>query len=489
VEVALTEVEARALFEAVPGSYLGLRRKDSGFVVVAVTDAYLRESGRARADVIGRPLVELVPEPPLAALERAADGRPAQGGPATAVAGGDPLVLLRVEATGSTACARDAGSDALRLLVASIEDYAVFLLDPSGLVVSWNPGAERLKGYRADEIIGRHFSIFYPREEAASGKCDRELEQAATRGRYDEEGWRVRKDGSRFWARVVITPVRDGRGRLVGFAKITSDLSERVHAEAERVRLAQAQEAIRLRDEFLSIASHELKTPLTTLQLQVNALQRAVNRPDGPDVARTRRRLAVVDNQLQRLTRLINDLLDVSRATSAGPLPLQPVELDLAALTREVAARVADDLAAAGCELVLALPPSLRGRWDRLRLERVLVNLLVNASKYGAGRPVELSLARDGDRVRLSVRDHGIGIALADQERIFERFARAVPSQNYGGLGLGLWIVRQFVDALEGRVWVVSAPGQGALFTVELPLEPRPGDGAAVNAGSEKASP
>ena len=150
---------------------------------------------------------------------------------------------------------------------------AIFMLDPSGRVATWNPGAEHIKGYRADEIVGAHYSTFFPPEDVAAGLPARELEQAARDGRFEIETWRIRKDGGRFWANVVVSAVRDASGRLIGFTKVTRDLTDRRDAEAERLRLAQAHEALRLRDEFLSIASHELETPLTALQLQLQGLQ------------------------------------------------------------------------------------------------------------------------------------------------------------------------------------------------------------------------
>ncbi|HEY0095670.1 MAG TPA: PAS domain S-box protein, partial [Archangium sp.] len=160
-----------------------------------------------------------------------------------------------------------------RLLLSSVKDYAIFMLDPDGRVMTWNSGAARLKGYSAGEIVGEHFSRFYPPQDLEQGKPARELDIARREGRYEEEGWRVRKDGSRFWAHVIITPMLNEAGTLMGFAKVTRDLTERKRSEEERLRLAQAQESIRLRDEFLAIASHELKTPLTALQLQLQSLQ------------------------------------------------------------------------------------------------------------------------------------------------------------------------------------------------------------------------
>jgi len=163
---------------------------------------------------------------------------------------------------------RRRSEDQFRLLVDGVQDYAIFMLDPTGHVATWNAGAARIKGYRADEIIGEHFSRFYPEEERAE-KAERELEIATREGRFEEEGWRVRKDGSRFWANVILTALRSPSGVLLGYAKVTRDLSDRRRLEEERLGRGKAEEALRLRDEFLSIASHELRTPLTALQLRL----------------------------------------------------------------------------------------------------------------------------------------------------------------------------------------------------------------------------
>src|SRR5690606_22954583 len=218
----------------------------------------------------------------------------------------------------------------LKLMIASVQDYAIFMLDADGRVVSWNPGAERIKGYAASEIIGSSFSKFFTPEDLAAGKPERELEQARQHGRFEDEAWRVRKDGSRFWANVAISAMRDGTGQLVGFTKVTRDLTERRRMDRERVRLAQAQEAVRLRDEFISIASHELRTPLTALQLQ---LQGVLDRLETLD----RSLAAKVEKAMRaghRLTSLIETLLDVSRIAS-GRIQLSLEAFDLAEAARD----------------------------------------------------------------------------------------------------------------------------------------------------------
>jgi signal transduction histidine kinase len=245
------------------------------------------------------------------------------------------------------------------------------------------------------------------------------------------------------------------------------DLARLVVAAIDTSRLyARAQEALQERDDFLSIASHELKTPLTSLLLQSEALRNSARRTDADAVVH---KAEVIRRNVDRLSRLVSSLLDLSRI-AAGRLEIELEDVELGALVREVATRFEEQAERAGCALVVDTPSEpVVGRWDGLRLDEVLTNLLSNAIKYGTGRPVELRVRRDGDLARVAVRDHGIGISEADQRRIFERFERAVSKRHYGGFGLGLWISRQIVQSLGGDVHVESALGKGSTFTVELP--------------------
>ncbi|QAT86089.1 sensor histidine kinase [Corallococcus coralloides] len=231
-----------------------------------------------------------------------------------------------------------------------------------------------------------------------------------------------------------------------------------------------AREAIRLRDEFLSVASHELKTPLTPLSLKLQALSRAVkSHPDSPLAPVIEAHVETGHRQVRRLTELMNDLLDVSRI-SAGTFRLQREEVDVAEVVREVAARFAPRFALEHCEFQVEAPESVRGCFDRTRLAQVLDHLLVNALKYGAGTPVSVRLVADGPVARLTVRDGGIGVSPEQRPRLFERYGRAVSERHYGGLGLGLYLTRTIVEAEGGRVSLDSQLGEGATFMVELPL-------------------
>jgi PAS domain S-box-containing protein len=515
----------------------------------------------------------------------------------------------------------------LRLLIESVEDYAIFMLDLDGRVTSWNTGAQRIKGYSAAEILGQHFSTFYTPEDIASGKPARELATARSNGRVEEQGWRVRRDGSRFWANVIITAVHDSAGTLRGFAKVTRDMTElrraeeelaaraaqqetiaelalaamRMHdlqalieravervsrslgaervallecldsggflvrasrgfpddereeihaalaerlqpewdahhgtyvsqgeilveihaspeapqrfgvlavvpaagatvtqgqirfieaianviastvarhaaeaqqrlaelaAERERARTLRAEQAVRERDDFISVAAHELRTPLTALSLHLENIARMMR---SGRVGVTPERIAAAHRQTRRLADLVERLLDVSRI-ALGRLEVHRTELDLAAVVRQAIEDASETARQADSRLVLDTDGPVLGAWDRARIEQVLANLLSNAFRYGAGKPVEIRLGVVRGRARLTVTDYGPGVASADRERIFKRFERAASAQHYGGLGLGLYITRHIVEAHGGTIHVEEEPGKGATFVVDLPL-------------------
>jgi len=362
-----------------------------------------------------------------------------------------------------------------RLLVESVEEYAIFMLDPYGIVSTWNIGAERIKGYTAGEVLGRHFSIFRRDEDVRSGECEHELSLAAQNGKMEEEGWRVRKDGSQFWANVVLTAIRDNAGILIGFAKITRDLTQRRALEEERLQRARAEEAVRLREEFLLIASHELKTPLTTLQLDLCGIQKDLN----GDWSRVSRKLDRANRSVARLSALVESLLSVSRLAQ-GKLTLDPASMDLAETVIQVVDGMREQAGKAGCDLAVHAAAPLLGNWDRLRIEQVVVNLLVNAIKYGAGGAIEIEVRYADATAVIEVSDHGPGVAEADLVRIFQRFERASSIRHYGGLGLGLYVSREIVEAHGGSITAGNRPGGGAMFAVRLPADrPSPAELAA----------
>ncbi|MCY0854390.1 PAS domain S-box protein [Cupriavidus sp. D39] len=273
--------------------------------------------------------------------------------------------------------------ETLRLLVEGVKDYAIFLLDPQGNVMTWNPGAESIKGYRRDEIIGRHFSTFYPAEDIAAEKPARELLQAEREGSLEDEGWRVRKDGTLFWANVIITAVYDAEKRLRGFAKVTRDMSE-------RKRLAELEASSQRMNEFLATLSHELRNPLAPIRNAVNAI---ALQPENRSVVD--RCHALIDRQVTHLTRLVDDLLDVGRIT-AGKVQLRIETVDI----REIielgveAARPTLDARSQQISLNLPTTPTLMEA-DRTRLTQIVQNLVLNASKFS---PVYLDRGQRGHR-------------------------------------------------------------------------------------------
>jgi signal transduction histidine kinase len=274
----------------------------------------------------------------------------------------------------------------------------------------------------------------------------------------DEHG---REGSERRFFNFVVQPTRDQSGNIDGLMLHAFEVTDQVRAR-ERER-----DAIRLRDEFLSIASHELRTPLTPLRLQLQSTLKCLDKGECAE-AELRPRLELALRQTVRLGTLVSDLLEVSRITS-GRLTLQREEMDLAESVRDVAERHEPEARNTGTT-VQVQAERVVGRWDRLRIEQVIANLLVNAIKYGGGQPVRLTVERADGAAKLTVRDEGIGISNEDQERIFDRFERAVSARSYGGMGLGLYIAQQIVDAHGGRIQVRSARGQGSTFTVDLPI-------------------
>ena len=350
-----------------------------------------------------------------------------------------------------------------RLLVEGVRDYAIFMLDTEGRVASWNIGAEQIKGYRADEIIGQHFSVFYPPDVVANGWPARELTVALAEGRLQDEGWRVRKDGSRFWASVAITPLYDDEVRHIGYAKVTRDLTDQRRAQA-------LEDEGRRMTTFLAMLGHELRNPLAPIANAVSVMQ--LERIESENIRRCR---DIIARQLAQMTRLVNDLLDVGRIT-AGKIRLELEPIDLGEVVAE-AVEVAEPEALRRSHVLRlgAAAQRVPVRGDRARLLQVFSNLLQNAVKFTPdGGAIDMSLQVRGEWAEVTVRDNGPGIAPARLRDIFNLFVQGEehPGHLGQGLGLGLSLVQQLVALHGGEVSAFSTgvPGEGSEFLVRLPL-------------------
>jgi PAS domain S-box-containing protein len=371
-----------------------------------------------------------------------------------------------------------------RLLVEGVRDYAIFMLDPTGHIVSWNTGAQLIKGYLPHEIIGRHFSIFYPPEDIRDRKPERELQIATTEGRYEEEGWRLRKDGSHFWANVLITALFDEHRQLQGFAKVTRDLTERKKAEEQREQLREHEQQLlreraardqmevaeQMRDSFLTILAHELRTPLTTLLGNAQMLLRRAQRTGGL-AERDQRNVQIIVEQTTRLNTMVQLQLDIARLHT-DQLRIERMPLDMRALAQQIVEEFLPTVTAHTLTYVGSDTPLLV-EGDRLRMIQVLQNLLQNAIKYSpAGGAVLIQIERHDTTVRIAISDTGMGIPKAELLLLFQRFYRAsnVDERQISGLGIGLYIVKELVTLHGGTIEVVSEEGRGSTFIVTLPL-------------------
>ncbi len=354
-------------------------------------------------------------------------------------------------------------------LLESVPD-AMVIVDATGGILHVNRMAERLFGWTRGELAGRPVEVLLPLRLREAHRAQRGGYQAAPRARPMGLGLElagVRRDGSEFAAEISLSPIEvDGRPCVIAAVR---DVTERKRLERRAMLWQEAREEVRERDEFLAVAAHELRTPATALQLQIQLLRRLAKRSlhDLPRLLAAK--VDGLERQTRRLSALVNELLDVSRIRRGIELSYEP--LDLAEVAREAVDHLREELARSGSRLHLSLSPA-RGRWDRLRIEQVVTNLLVNAAKFGKGKPIALEVSADQARARIRVVDEGIGIAREHHGRVFERFARAVQPHEFGGLGLGLYVVRRLVEAHGGEVRVDSVPGAGATFTVELPREP-----------------
>ena len=392
-----------------------------------------------------------------------------------------------------------------RLLVSSVQDYAILMLDPDGRIVSWNEGAQRIKGYTADEILGRSFETFYPEEAVASGFPRHELEVAARDGRFEDENWRVRRDGTTFWANVVITALRDPDGKLAGYAKITRDLTARREAEVQARQLAAeqaarealtrradelqelnerlesaleetakardaaqraaaaAEAAYRELDQFAYVASHDLKAPLRGIASLAEWIEEDVGESlGGESVAHMR----LLRGRVLRMQALIDGILAYSRA---GRVLGEPELIDTGSLVREVL-----ELLAVPPEVTIAVAPGMPSlEAERVPLQQVFMNLIGNAVKYARAERKDVVVTLEwrpmNDGYEFAVTDNGPGIPAEYHDRIWGMFQTLASRDAVEGTGIGLSVVQKIVETRGGHVSVESSPGHGATFRFTWP--------------------
>ncbi|HEX8251621.1 MAG TPA: PAS domain S-box protein [Thermoanaerobaculia bacterium] len=360
--------------------------------------------------------------------------------------------------------------ESFRLMVESVTDYAIVMLDPGGRVVSWNSGAQRIKGFSSEEIVGQHFSSFYPKEDVADGKPQRDLDETASSGRHEDEGWRIRKDGSLFWAHIVITAIRDHDGNLRGFAKLTRDLTERKRLEAILTNAKAVAETANLaKSDFLSSMSHELRSPLNAI---LGFAQLMESDSPSPTPAQGESIIQIL-NAGWYLLELINEVLDLATIESGKlSMSMEPVALD--ELLLECHAMIEPLAQRRG--ITMSVPRSdatFCVNADRTRIKQVLINLLSNAIKYNtAGGSVRVACTANSSsgRVRITVADTGPGLPPEKVAQLFQPFNRLGQEFNgEEGTGIGLVVSKRLVELMNGVIAAESRVGVGSVFSVELP--------------------
>lgn len=355
-----------------------------------------------------------------------------------------------------------------RRMVEGVRDYAISTLDPDGLVTSWNAGAQRLMQYAEPEIMGEPCSLFYVAEDIAARRPQRNLAAAVDRGQCQDEAWRVRKDGSRFWSSIAITPIRDDDGQLIGFSEIIRDLSDRKqlidqiqrHAADLEERIAERDRTMADLESFNYSVSHDLRAPLRAIEGFAAALREDLPSPPTPEV---RDDLQQIANAVKRMNALIDDLLNYSRVSRAD-MEMAEVSLD------DVVGGVLQlDPAST---IRTAIEPGVRVRAHRSALTQALTNLVDNALKFhkpGLPPAVDIVASRHNNTVRIAVKDSGIGIAPEHHDRIFQIFQRLHTASAYPGTGIGLALVKRIAERFGGAVGVESEAGKGSTFWIDIP--------------------
>lgn len=362
-----------------------------------------------------------------------------------------------------------ASEERFRLLLDGAKDYSIIELDRDGQIATWSEAAQAIRGYTEEEILGRHFSCFFSPEDEAQGKPAHALERAAAEGRYEEEGWRVRKDGSRFWADMVVTALHDEDGHLRGFCHVTRDVSERKTLEdALLERTAELERVDERKNNFLAVLAHELRTPLSVLTNSIYVLKQAILGENE------QRMLEASENQIHLVSRLIEDLMDVTRI-ARGKIDLRKEKVSLS----KIAHRTAEGLHALfekrNQEFLCHLSSdALIAEADSARMGQVITNLLRNAAKYTeAGGTIRLTTRKEGDEAVLSVCDTGIGIHPDLLPHVFDLYTQADSPEvkSKMGLGIGLNLAQSLVKLHGGRIEAQSdGEGKGSEFIVRIPL-------------------
>jgi PAS domain S-box-containing protein len=362
----------------------------------------------------------------------------------------------------------------LRLAIANVTSYAILTLDSQGHVATWNAGAERIKGYRAEEIIGKHFSCFYPPQDVLAGKPEMKLRIAARDGRMEDEGWRVRKDGTRFWGSVVITAMRNAQGELIGFSKVTRDLTERKNAE-ERIQalnhnlehhVAELTAANRELDAFTYSLAHDLRAPLRHIHGFATILMENFQEKADDEAKRL---LGKILKSSKEMGVMVDDLLNFARL---GRVELQRTRVDLAQMVEEVKRQLEPDMQGRSINWEVDALPTVSG--DPALLRQVLVNLLSNAVKYTSKEPdaqIKVGSRNGGSEITMFVRDNGAGFEMQYAEKLFRVFQRLHRAEEFEGTGVGLANVRRIIERHGGRIWAEGAPGKGATFYFSLPAK------------------
>jgi len=355
----------------------------------------------------------------------------------------------------------------LSFLVRHVKDYAIFLIDPEGRVMSWNEGAQKIKGYTEAEIIGQPISVFYTDEDNLHGEPFLNLQKAREEGHYESIGLRIRKDGSIFYANVVFTPIYDEKNKLKGFAKITRDITGQKKAEEDMLfTLRREKELNEMKSRFVTLASHEFKTPLSVILSSASLIEKYT----GADMQDQRlKHVHRIKSNVNNLKQVLNDFLSLEMLES-GIFKNCPVSTDLVYLMRETIEDMEEALKE-GQHVNLHLAGTPRNfQVDTYLLHNVLNNLLSNAIKYSpANTSVDCTLSYQVDSVSIEFKDQGIGIPAGEQVQLFERFFRATNTTGISGTGLGLSIVKRYLDLMGGEIHSVSIPDQGSTFTVTLP--------------------